>query len=43
MVAAGIAVVAAVCAAFLRNPTPAHDLEPDRDAVAEADSELGAV
>jgi len=43
MVAAGIAVVAAVCAAFLRNPTPAHDRQPDQDVVAQADSELGAV
>jgi len=43
MVAAGIAVVAAVCAAFLRNPMPAHDhAKPDQDAVAQAESELGA-
>ncbi len=41
-VAAVIAVGAAVCAAFLRNPMPAHDVEPDRDAVSEAESELGA-
>jgi MFS transporter, DHA2 family, lincomycin resistance protein len=42
MVAAGVAVVAAICAAFLRNPTPAHGVALDHDAVAQAESELGA-